>query len=278
MENQSQELVNIGQTSTEVGFSEPIETGLETSGNLKITSLILVQPTTRETQGARPGQILDVLTGEAFDSISVVPLRIFNNRVMFPPGADLDAKPICRSSDGLVPSPYADVPQAKQCGYFDQKTRRFVAVCPNAKWRKDSEGKSIKPSCAEKKRLLVYAVGIGLPRWFNIGGAGMSAWEMTRQKLLQHMLSQKNTKGITRQLYDYWFSLSSDKINGKKGAYYVPRFDLKLVETPGEYAGIYQSFAAAINQAASEDDEATQDAAVNASVSQVVEAEYVSEV
>jgi hypothetical protein len=277
MENQTQELVQIDQTSTEVGFVAPIDTGLDSVGSLKITNLILVQNTTRNPMGARPGQILDELTGEAFDDLAVVPLRISKTRVKFPDGSDLDADPECRSSDGLVPSPFAKVPQARQCVTTDARGR-VVPVCPHAKWKKDASGKSIKPPCAEKYRLLLYVVSTGLPRWFNVGGKGIAALDISIQRLKQDRIRAKTQNGLSLELYDYWFKLGADRVNGAKGAFYVPRFDVKRVQTPGEYAPVFLDFAQAVNSQNASDDAEVQDAAVDSAVTQVVEGEYVSEV
>jgi hypothetical protein len=277
METQTQELVQIGQTPTEVGFVAPIDTGLDSVGSLKITNLILVQNTTRDTMGARPGQILDQLTGEAFDDLAVVPLRISKTRVMFPPDSDLDADPICRSSDGLVPSPYAKVPQARQCVGQDARGR-IVPLCANAKWRKDASGRSIKPPCAEKYRLLLYVVSTGLPRWFNVGGKGIAALDISIQRLKQDRIRAKTQNGLSLELYDYWFKLGADRISDKKGSYYVPRFDVKRVQTPGEYAPVFMDFAAAIGAQNADDEVAAQETAVDVAVTTAIEGEFVSEV
>src|SRR5690242_4094759 len=72
---------------------------------VKPTMVELVQRTTRRAD-ATPGKLYDVLTQTTLDSLRVVPLKIARGRVMFPEGGELGAQPICRSNDGVTPSPF----------------------------------------------------------------------------------------------------------------------------------------------------------------------------
>jgi hypothetical protein len=75
-------------------------------------------------------------------------------------------------------------------------------------------------------------------------------------------------------LYDYWYRLSSDKLIGNKGAYYVPRFTMVPVKTVGKYKDMYMAYAATLGK----NEEVDADEAVDGAVGEALNAELVSEV
>lgn len=263
----SQELVTIGGTpSTEVAAYHGASTGLE-DVRIKPTNLILVQNGTREPQGARPGQILDVLTGQAYDQLEVVPLRRSIQRVMFPPGElDLDAKPICRSSDGVVPSPFAEHPQALRC-----------ATCQYSQWKKVN-GVSVKPRCSEKYRLLVIKKDEGVPRYLSVGGMGIAPLKLRLEAIKQDVEISRR-KGTKLDLFDYFFTLTSDEIKGKTGRFYVLRFDnLQRVKNPSEFGPLFEEYVVrARHQEDEEEGVVENETKVDSTVGSVITPEVVEE-
>jgi hypothetical protein len=256
----TEELVVATQTAVAMP-SDVDETGLSDIARLKPTGLVLVQNTTRDTKGARPGQILDLLTGQAYDSITVVPLRVQRSRVMFPPGADLDAEPICRSNDGINPSPFAKVPQATRC-----------EGCSKAKWFNRE-----KPPCQEKRRMLVIVKESGLPRSITIGGKSIGPFQQLMDYIGQDVYMSRRA-GHNYHLYDYFFTISGRREVSKKGNYFVMDFgDLKKVPAPGEYADLFNQFIVQAKRYAEEEDVAAAEQAVDNAVGEVVNAEFVSE-
>jgi hypothetical protein len=253
------------------------ETGLSDVAKLKPANLILVQPTTREPKDARPGQFLDSLTDEVHDSIVLVPLRTSKGRVLFPPGEiDLDAEPICRSDDGIVPSPYAKQQQSRTC-----------ATCPMSRW---VGGK--KPPCSDKRRMLVATKDTGLPRFFTAGGKSIPGQQKMLDRINEYVrVNAANMKAGKLDkdgnplkplaLFDFFFTLSSEKVVGKF-SYFVARFDnVKRVANPGDFGSLFEEFVIKRRLQAEEDAEAAKvvasEASADEAVSSIVDAEFVPE-
>jgi hypothetical protein len=240
------------------------QTGLSDVAALKPTNLTLLQNTSREMRGGRPGQILDQLTEKCYDSLTVVPLRVMKNRVLFPPGSDLDSEPLCRSNDCIVPSKFVEHPQAANC-----------KGCPHSMWL---DG---KPSpCKEKRKLLVIVKDTGLPRYITFGGRSLTSLQWLLDNIAQDIHINK-LKGLKLNLFDYSFAISGDSEKSKKGSYYVARFsDIKRVATPGEFGPLFTQFVLDRQHQVEEEEQAAtakqNETNVNSAVSQVLEAELVS--
>ena len=259
----SQELTTTTNQSNEVAQYAD-QTGLEDAVHLKPTKLQLIQGTTRDSKGARPGQILDVMNEVGYDEITVVPLKVNRSRVMFPPGKeDFTAEPICRSSDAITPSPFAQIPQAVTC-----------KSCPNSQWT----GKK-RPVCDEKLNLLVIIKELGIPRYFQVGGVGIKSLKLTLQRIFEDIQINR-MKGTLLSLFDYFFTLRSEKVVGQRGVYYVPRFDnLKKVLNPSEFGPLFEKFVVNVKSQYEEDEAVvTNENIANGAVDQIVDAEIVTEV
>jgi hypothetical protein len=258
----SEELVHITNTEQQVAqYTGPVDTGLDDI-RVRPTNLILVQNTTRDQKGARPGQILDVLTGQAYDSVTVVPLRVIKNRVLFPPDADLDAEPLCRSSDGLVPSPFVKAPQATSC-----------RTCPKAQWVGGQ-----KPPCGEKLKLLVILKETGMPRYMQFGGKSISTCKEALEALKQDIKGKEYlSRGQTKlELFDYFFTVSGEKVTSRQGSYYVARFtDFGQVKNAGEFGRFYEEYAVRVKHDDDEQAVVAKDQAVDNKVADVIDAEVI---
>jgi hypothetical protein len=262
----STDLVQLG---AQPEYDTMLETGLDSVARLTPTNLILVQNSTRDPKGARPGQILDDLTEEVFDRITVVPLKVWTSRVLFPPGADLDTDPLCKSDNGVVPSDYSQQKQALQC-----------RICPQNDW---SDGRA---ACKEKINFLTVVKDgaiAGLPRFFSAGGMSISAIKYQLKRIRQNIEILKR-KGTKVELYDFYFDITSERKTGSKGAYYVVRIEnLKMNPNPSEFGPMFEEFVLAAKRQAHERQQLLAEASVNGAVNnaidgEVIDAEVVTEV
>jgi hypothetical protein len=231
---------------------------------LKPTNLNIVQNTTRNPMQARAGQLLDTLSGTGYDTMEVVPLKILKGRVLFPPSADLDAEPICRSNDGLVPAPNVKTPQASNC-----------KTCQYSQWRNDQ-----KPPCAEKMGLLLIDRATMLPYRLQVTGKSISILKQAVEQIVRDIYLNKMKNKVELNLHDYYFTISTEKVTSKKGVFFVLNVqNVRRVAEPGEFGPLFEQFVAAAS-AFQHDEDAVQQAQaidnrVNDAVSQVLDAEPV---
>jgi len=206
-------------------------TGLE-GFEIKPAPLELVQYTTQDTE-ATPGKFRDKLTGQHFDTIQVVPLSIYTTRVLFPPGADFGADPLCRSNNGIVPTQDAAVPQSDKC-----------ATCPQGPkmWARYKETGQ-KPNCQEKARLVFVLRDTGLPYVMTVGGVSLKSIKNLKTAIARDAAAEQ-AKGTPRSLFDYTFELRvQGPIVGKKGKYFVLTYgNLRKVASPGEFGPLYEKY------------------------------------
>src|SRR5215468_9511966 len=89
--------------------------GMEVLGpeDLIIPRLSLVQPTS-QIDGVEAGKFYMNLTGEEFDQVEAVFLKVTKGRVYFADDA-VERKPVCGSSDRIKPSPRFEPPAAPTC-------------------------------------------------------------------------------------------------------------------------------------------------------------------
>ncbi len=225
----SQDLVNINPAGS-TALAIPVSEGLE-GFSLKPAIMKLVQNTTTD-EGAVKGKLFDTLSKSNYDGMQVVPLSIRLTRVLFPPNGDLGAEPLCRSNDGIVPSPDAQVPQCEKCANCDMGPK----VWKNFK----STGK--KPDCQEKYRMLFIDRESGLPYFITIGGKSITRLKALKDAIYRDVLSCKMKHEI-RSVYDYTFELKPIPVTGKRGNYYELSFvNLKKISTPGEFGPLYEQF------------------------------------
>lgn len=226
---------------------------------LKPTYVTLTQNTTKNPD-AMKGKLFDELSGTNIEALKLVPLAIRNKRTLF--GENLGDTPICRSDDGIVPSPFAEFPQAKTC-----------ASCPNGTWdnydKKTGKG---KPTCKAGAELLFLNRETGLPRIINFGGTSLLPFKKVCENIKQDMYTAK-FKGETRNLYDYTFTVSSQLVSTTKGNYYVAKFtDIQRVANAGEFGPVYLEYVVKARQRRAQ---AALEAKNNKEIDEAIETEVV---
>lgn len=103
--------------------------------DVRLPSLMLVQATTQVEGDARPGQILDTLTGDAADEVEIVPVSTFKTRAFFG-GKSIGEPPTCTSPDAL--NGYGEVAdKLKAEGALGPAGDSGACLrCPEGDWRR----------------------------------------------------------------------------------------------------------------------------------------------
>ncbi len=196
-------------------------------------SLIELVPLTSQKPGAIPGKFRDEVTLEHYDSITVVPLTIGRERLMFPPYGSGANKPICKSYDAIVPSPWVENPPARTC-----------EACPNSRWGKKDlvSGKSARPACDEGYKMTVIIKESQLPRIIKFKGTGITALKKFME-MLQTDRVQNKVEGKLPNLFEYYFTISSQKVVKPGQISYIPMFtDVKRVSNPELFGPFYEQY------------------------------------
>lgn len=214
----SSELVTLNESP------QYLDTGLDDIAPLRPSFLQFLQPSTNDLHGGEPGQFYDEATGDLYDSLVVVPLKVTQNRVMYPPGADVRAgvKPLCRSDDGQVPSRYIETPQSRSC-----------QTCQFSQWKDD------KPSaCKSNIKMLVLLKDREAPRFVVASGTSVSPLRTLLRRINEDLKAQ-NMKGNPVRLYDYFFTVASER----KRNYFLMTFaGVSRVKELGEFSGSFEQF------------------------------------
>ena len=86
-----------------------------TSEDIAIPRIRLLQALSEEVQqhtdGATPGKLIHSITGQVFDEIEFIPIKLFKTRIMFDTG-NRSGAPLCTSRDNMVGS---DSTMCKDC-------------------------------------------------------------------------------------------------------------------------------------------------------------------
>lgn len=267
--------MTVTQPNNAVGFVAPEEdlTGLGDVRS-KPGNITIIQPTTRETFGGKPGQLLDSFDNSLYNEIDVIGLRHSLGRVYFPENGDLTAGPLCKSNDGRVPSPFIINPPANKCG--DWANGRFIATCPKAKWNK-AGGKNIPPPCSDTRRLIVAIKETGMPAFLNVKKTSIAPYEMALNSIKKDIALNFQKSGLKLNLYDYTFTIKTTKATNTKGAFFVLAFEnIKRVPEPGQYYPLYHETVVKYKTMLEEEQQnAVSEGAVENAINSVVDAEFV---
>lgn len=171
--------------------------------DLIIPRIKIVQPT---SQNGTPGKFISNLTGEEYDELKVVFLKATKGRVYWE-SLDLEADPICRSSDGYSPDPNLEEPVDSICG--KREGNRFVPVCPKALWTEDP------PECKGTYNLLAIDQSSGMPFWISLHGLQISP----TKRFISGMILKK------RNLFDARVTLRLTEVKAPKGKCFVISFE-----------------------------------------------------
>jgi hypothetical protein len=199
--------------------------------DLVIPRYAIVQPTSHE---GTPGTFRSNLSGEERTELHLVPLRIQRGRVLW--SDTLGEEPICKSLDGIVPSPTVERPVHDTCSVLSG--RRLRPTCPTAMWQRtpngDGPGRNEPPQCRDTYSLIGLDLETGAPFAMSFRGTGIRAVRVLRTLIFQKHLA----------LYDAECVLRLRREQNGKGSYYVPEFgDVRQVNQPGMHRSLYDQFA-----------------------------------
>jgi hypothetical protein len=185
--------------------------------------MVVVQKTTRDPN-ATPGMFKDMVTGQQFKTVQIVPLQIQVNpgpRVLFEEGSAFGADPICRSNDGLVPAANALVPQNATC-----------KGCKHSSWANWKNGKGKPPACKENARLLFVERESYLPYYMLAKGKSVAQVKAFLGAIMRHAATAL-AKGQRLGIFDFTAEMFLENVVDSRGAYYVVHF-----KAPGDNAGL----------------------------------------
>jgi hypothetical protein len=243
-----------------INTSQYIDTGLDDVAPLKPAYLQFLQPSTNNLHGGQPGQFYDPVSGELYDEITIVPLRVSWNRIMYPPEADIKSgvKPLCKSDDGKTPSRFIEHPQSRSC-----------QTCMYSQWQ---DGKPSK--CSSNLKLL----GVlkdnegegGVPRYVVAAGTSVAPMRAMLTKINTEVKKQQ-ARGNPVQLWDFYFTISAER----KRNYFVMTFGKEYrVRELGEFGPFYEQFVRTVGSTADEEQSASKSSRNDDSI----EAEIVNEI
>jgi len=214
---ETQEAPNSNGAVTTVAMSG---VGMEVLGpeDLIIPRLTLVQPTS-QIDGVQPGKFYMNLTGEEFDQVEAVFLKVTKGRVYFADDA-VERKPACGSSDRIKPSPRFESPAAPTC-----------KECLFSRWN----GKE-PPFCNESYSLLGVIIESGFPFWWSVKSTAIAPTKRFLSAIALRARMGKN-------LFDARATIKSQLITlpGKK--YHVPVYILTWLKDSSAYRDLYNHYA-----------------------------------
>lgn len=214
---EAQEAPNSSGAVTTVAMSGA---GMEILGpeDLIIPRMTLVQPTS-QIDAVQPGKFYMNLTGEEFDQVEAVFLKVTKGRVYFAE-EPTERKPVCGSSDRLKPSPRFEPPVAPAC-----------KECLFSKWN----GKE-PPACNESYSLLGVMVESGFPFWWSVKSTAIAPTKRFLSAIALRARMGKN-------LFDAKATIKSQLVTlpGKK--YHVPTYTLTWLKDSSVYREVYERYA-----------------------------------
>lgn len=188
--------------------------GVEQGEPLKPVRLSLTQPiNSSPEEGTIAGRWRDEQSNMQFTDLNVTVLEMHAGRVLFE-SQELGAKPLCKSNNGVMPEISDDLQRQdydKGCG-----------KCPMSQWKKIN-GRSIKPPCQETSTTLVAQPETGFTYRINAKGAAVPIFKDLKATIRKFYLGTK-AKGKAILPTQLFFKLSSVKVQGQKGTYYLPKF------------------------------------------------------
>lgn len=230
-----------------------IVTGLE-DYVLRPNRMILVQPTSG-LDDIPVGSFHDKKSGKIwYDAenkvgrVKIVPLEVADSRVLWPPNSDFGADPVCKSMNGIQPitgdlaKQLNLVPQATFCKQRNPETGRWVETCEHSTWAKyRSEGK--KPDCVLQYNLLLLDRDDLLPYILVFSKMASAPFRDFMDSIARDIKSEKNKTGNDLYFFDYSVEITTHKMPGKKGFYFLPKFGQCFrVKEPGMYRKYYDEY------------------------------------
>ena len=162
--------------------------------------------------------------------LRVIPIGLSGySRALMPewePGGDTE--PLCKSQDGVWPSPRIVMPRAAKCGTWDNSGKRgpyLTDICPEGKWVN-----GVKPACKKTENWMFFDIDRKCPIMLPLSGTNISPFKALSKKLAVLQL-KAITKGA--DIKDYFVQIMGED----KGTYYQMQFSFAKAEDakPSEY-------------------------------------------
>lgn len=211
---------------------------------LKPSRLELLQPIRAVELGVKPGVFRDSDSGEVYESVQFVPLRVSFGRVYWPDGSGLNSSPLCRSRDGITPVIGPNlVAQAQVC-----------AKCRHSDWSQYRvNGK--KPLCQERGNMFGIVTENKMP--FFIGAGGMSLKPLKNfYNTVIKLYHIAKEKGVVLNIYDFTGEMVPKKVQNAKGfTYYELQFNNvgRIKNTDADFGVFYNQYIKQNQRAGDED-------------------------
>lgn len=178
-------------------------------GERIIRRFVLNQPSGR--LGLEPGWFRNTFTGQEHERMRVNVLLWRRGRVYFEDSED--QMPVCKSNDGLRPSPLIETPKSVTCGHWNG-SGWFVRECSLAAWR-FFDGRRCPPLCQETWNFLGILEDDGLPFWISLKGTSLRS----ARRFLS--MCYEVTRAGKHDMLDCCITLSSQRVQGRNFEYYV---------------------------------------------------------
>jgi len=192
------------QTERGEGFSEalmrPDDSGPVYEDDVLVPRYAVVQPTSKE---GTPGTFRSNLDGSERSELNVVPLRVQRGRVLW--SAEIGTDPICRSSNGLDPSPTIERPVSAACCVI--VGRRLQPACPKAVWPRHG-----RPECRDTFLLVALDLATETPFVMGFHGSAIRTIKIIRTLAWQRRVA----------LHDMECLLKLRRETSAKGNYFLP--------------------------------------------------------
>jgi len=203
-------MVETEEAMPPVPAGDDFDDGLSALSNddIIIPRLVVAQDKT-DCADEHKGKLYCDVTGDSYDEMEMVVLRMTKSRVCFPETFNKEDGPICRSHDAVVPADDIDgeEPMADNC-----------AECEYSKWGKDKKGRRVAPRCKEVWNLLVVNMETYTPMWFSLKSTALAP----ARKILSALKIQSQAKRVPACCFK--FTATTDIRNGDSGDSYIPRF------------------------------------------------------
>ncbi len=172
------------------------------------------------------------------DGIKVVLLKLQSACIMWPEKFSKDSEPLCKSDDGISPSPAVEAPMCAEdacCqAVFNKQTRHMEKPCTYGNWADDNP-----PACKDSFNLLLLEVGEEsyIPYWYTVKSTSMSPFKKFKKtlNLRKRALTAKRRRGGLPAGHSCMFTFEmSTKIQENDGGNaYIPEFNnLQEIDDP----------------------------------------------
>lgn len=224
LEESAKAIATQGQAGSAVqAYQQPVETGLEdmSKEDMIIPRLVITQPQTLDITPENLGKLYINLTGEYYEEMDMVLIKMKKSRVLFPDDFDRNNKPLCKSDDFMVPSPEIEKPMCSTCQLMPLQPgeKKPQHHCPYANWTANPAGKQKPPKCSETWNLLVVDLKTYMPMFFSLKSTALSP--LKRITSAMKMLCAAKNKAAWSMSFNTKIKQSP---NTDRGVYYVPDF------------------------------------------------------